>query len=122
MVYPYLTLVDTWRRWPAFGVGVAGTEVVTEHSRLPIDNPKVAIGSNAFAEIGTFLGIVGGAWFVVLLLRQARQTGVHRLGVLAIIAALFSQLMGGMVSFQYWGFIALLWGALAVADSGQTDR
>jgi hypothetical protein len=47
---------------------------------------------------------------------------VRRFGLMLVIAALFSQLMGGLVGLQYWGFIALLWGALAVADSRQTEQ
>jgi hypothetical protein len=41
---------------------------------------------------------------------------------------LFFQAMGGFVGFRPWGFIALIWGALAVADTqgnleaGQTHK
>lgn len=122
VVFPYLTLIDTWSRAPVFGVGVGGTEVVIEYNTLPVDRPLDALGNNALAEVGIFLGIVGGAWFIYLVLKQARQTGVRRFGLMLVIAALFSQLMGGLVGLQYWGFIALLWGALAVADSRQTEQ
>jgi hypothetical protein len=117
IVYPYITLSETWMNWPIFGVGIAGKEVVAEHTRLPVDRPEVALGNNAMAELGIFLGLFGGVWFVYVFLRQGRETGVCRLGLMLILVALFSQLMGGIVSFQYWGFIALLWGALSVADS-----
>jgi len=84
-------------------------------------------GNNALADIGIFLGIVGGAVFIHLVLTQARHTGVRRVGLLVVILLLFSQLMGGIDTFRYWGFIALLWGALAVADAqdplaGQNNR
>lgn len=116
-MYPYITLASTWVRWPLFGVGISGKEVVADNTDLDLRRSEVALGNNAMAEIGTYLGLVGGAWFVWLMLTQARQTGVRRLFLLALIVALFSQLMGGMESFRYWGFIALLWGSLAVADT-----
>ena len=116
MIIPYLTLADTLLRWPLFGAGIGGKEVVVEHNSLPVTNPKEALGNNAFADIGIYLGIVGGAWFTFLLLRQARRSGVRRLWLLVALVVLFSQLVGGFDSFRYWGFIALFWGALAVAD------
>ena len=123
IVYPYVILVDTWRRWPLFGVGISGKEVVLESGRFGDD-----LGNNAMAEMWTYLGLVGGVLFIYVLLRQAYQTGVDRLGLLVVTVALFSQLMGGFVAFRSWGFIALIWGALAVADTqanleaGQTHK
>jgi len=116
MLIPYLTLADTLLRWPLFGAGIGGKEVVVQHNRLPVSNPKEALGNNAFADIGIYLGIVGGAWFIFLLLMQARRSGVRRLWLLVALVVLFSQLVGGFDSFRYWGFIALFWGALTVAD------
>jgi hypothetical protein len=121
MIIPYLTLADTWLRWPLFGAGIGGKEVVVKHNTLPLNNPKDALGNNAFADIGIYLGIVGGAWFTFLLLAQARRTGVRRLWLLVAVVVLFSQLVGGFDSFRYWGFIALIWGALAVADDVVAD-
>jgi hypothetical protein len=118
LVYPYLTLVDTWSRWPLFGVGIGGKEVVMEHTTFKLGDPIDALGNNAMAEFGIYLGLVGGAWFIYLLLMQASQTGVERLGLMLVIGTLISQLNGGVESFRYWGFVALFWGALAVADAG----
>lgn len=117
VVYPFVTLVDTWSRWPVFGVGIGGKEVVMEHSVFRGVDPKFALGTNATAEFGTLLGLFGGTWFIWLLMKQASQTGVRRVGLMLVIAAMFSQLLGGMETFRYWGFIALFWGALAVADA-----
>mgnify|MGYP001815153625 FL=1 len=105
-VVPWVTLVNTWSRWPIFGVGFGGKEVVPEE-----------MGTNAAAEVGTYLGLLGGAWFIWLLVRQASHTGVRSLTVMLASVFLFSMLMGGLDSFRYWGHIALLWGALAVAGS-----
>jgi hypothetical protein len=116
-VVPWVTLMNTWSRWPVFGVGFGGKEVVLEESRFSDTNYRFAMGSNAAAEVGTYLGLLGGAWFIWLLLREASQTGVRRRAVMLAIVFLFSMLMGGLDSFRYWGHIALLWGALAVADS-----
>lgn len=116
MIIPYLTLTDTLLRWPLFGAGIGGKEVVIQHNTLPVSTPKEALGNNAFADIGIYLGIVGGAWFTLLLLVQARRSGVRRLWLLVALVVMFSQLVGGFDSFRYWGFIALFWGALAVAD------
>lgn len=117
VVYPYVTLLDTWSRWPLFGVGFSGKEVIFEHSAISFRDSDSAMGNNAFAETGTYLGLVGGLWFIYVMSRGIQQTGVYRLGLLAVIVALFSQLMGGIASFRYWGYIALFWGALAVADT-----
>lgn len=118
IIYPYITLADTWRRWPLFGVGIGGKEIVFENTKLSVRRkPEAALGNNAMAEFGIYLGLVGGAWFIYLLLRQARHTGVHRVGLIIVILAMYSQLMGGVDSFRYWGFVALFWGALAVGDS-----
>jgi len=116
VVIPYLTLINTWLRSPLFGVGIGGKEVVAEQTTLRLHRPEVALGNNALAEIGVYLGIVGGALFVTILIGQFRYSGVRRVSLLLILIVLFSQLMGGFVSFQYWGFIALIWGAVAVAD------
>ena len=117
VIFPYVTLVNVWSRWPLFGVGIGGKEVILDRMFSGVDNPLLAIGTSATAEFGTFLGLLGGAWFIWLLLMQASQTGAQRLGLMLVIGALLSQLQGGMESFRYWGFIALLWGALAVADT-----
>ena len=117
VVYPYVTLLDTWSRWPVFGVGFGGKEVVMEHSVFQGVDPKFAIGTNATGELGTFLGLMGGTLFLWLLMRQVKQTGARRLGLMLAILAMFSQLMGGIASFRYWGFVAIFWGALAVADT-----
>lgn len=120
-VVPWVTLINTWSRWPIFGVGFGGKEVVLEESRKETTNYKFAMGTNAAAEVGTYLGLLGGAWFIWLLLRQASHTGVRSLTVMLAAAFLFSMLMGGLDSFRYWGHIALLWGALAVAGSNDPD-
>jgi hypothetical protein len=116
IIAPYATLANTWLRWPLFGVGISGKEVLIESEDASRDNYTV-LGNNALAEIGIYLGVIGGTWFIYLFLVQAHQTGVRRLGLLVVIGALFSQLMGGVESFRYWGFISILWGALAVADT-----
>lgn len=117
LIYPYMTLANTWARWPVFGVGISGKEVVLENTNIRVSNADAAVGNNVMAEIGIYLGLVGGAWFIYLLLRQTQQTGAQRLGLVLILGGLFSQLMGGMESFRYWGSIALLWGAVVAADS-----
>ena len=116
MIYPYVTLVDTLVHSPLFGTGVGGKEVIVEFTTLKVARAQTALGNNSLAEIGIFLGVGGGAAFIYLVLMHAGQTGVRRVGLMVIVVALFSQLMGGIDSFRYWGFIALLWGALAVAD------
>ena len=116
VVVPYITLVDTWLTWPVFGVGIGAKEVVAEHTRMQLSRPEVALGNNAFAELGIYLGVVGIALFIYLFYWQSRQIGIRRVGMMFLILGLFSQLMGGVVSFQFWGFVALMWGALAVND------
>lgn len=116
VVIPYLTLVNTWLQSPLFGVGIGGKEVVAEQSQLRLDRPAVALGNNALAESGVYLGLVGSIWLIAIMWRQFGHSGVTRVGMLMMLIGLFSQLMGGVVSFQYWGFIGLLWGALAVSD------
>jgi len=121
-VIPYVTLVDTWLRSPLFGVGIGGKEVVAEQTTLRLNKPTVALGNNALAEIGVYLGLAGSVWFISLLWAEFRHSGVRRIGMLIILVVLFSQLMGGVVGFQYWGFIALIWGALAVADQNVSPK
>ena len=116
-VIPWISLVNTWSRWPIFGVGFGGKEVVLEASSFSTTNYRYAMGANATAELGTYLGLLGGTWFILLLLREASQTGARRPGLMLVMLFLFSLLMGALDSFRFWGHIALLWGALAVADS-----
>jgi hypothetical protein len=120
-IVPWATLIDTWSRWPIFGVGFGGKEVVLEESRFSDTNYRFAMGANAAAEVGTYLGLLGGVWFIWLLLREASHTGVRLLAVMLAVVFLFSMLMGGLDSFRYWGHIALLWGALAVAGANGPD-
>jgi hypothetical protein len=122
MVYPYITLADIWQRSPLFGVGIGGKDVVTDYTSVRVNRAEDALGNNVLAELGIYLGLLGSAWFIWLLLAQARQTGVDRAGLMIVLIILFSQLMGGAETFRYWGFIALLWGALAVADAQATIR
>jgi hypothetical protein len=117
LVIPYLTLADTWSRWPFFGVGIGGKEIVMEHTSYPGVQPRHVLGTNVMGELGTYLGLIGAAWFLWLLARQGAATGVQRLGLLLLICAIMAQLEGGMMTFRFWGFIALYWGALAVVDS-----
>jgi hypothetical protein len=122
VVYPYVALMDTWSRWPFFGVGIGGKEVVFENSEFSFRDPESALGNNVLAEMGIYLGMVGALWFIFVLAHGAARTGVERLGLLAVMIVLFSQLMGGVISFRYWGYIALIWGALAFADSLEARR
>jgi hypothetical protein len=117
LVIPYLTLADTWSRWPFFGVGIGGKEIVMENTSYPGVLPRHVIGTNVMGELGIYLGLIGAAWFLWLLARQAAETGVQRLGLLLVICAVMAQLEGGMMTFRFWGFIALYWGALAVVDA-----
>ena len=121
VVLPWVTLADIWRQWPFFGVGVGGKEFVAEYRNLSESNPTLVVGNNAFASIGIFLGIVGGTMFVLLVLAQARNSGVRRVGLLAVVVILFSHLIGGIDSIRYWGFVALLWGALAAGDRADSS-
>lgn len=118
MVLPYLVLADTIMRSPLFGAGVGGKEVIAEVRDVSANSSTMVIGNNALAAIGIFLGLIGGALFIYFVFKHMRQMGVQRIGLLAVILALFSQLMGGIDSFRYWGFVALLWGAMAIGDGG----
>jgi len=118
LVYPYVTLIDTWLNWPLFGVGISGKEVVADQTRLVLDRPIEAIGNNAMGELGTYLGIIGSFLFLFLMSRHLRHTGVRRLGLMLLLVVFFSQLMGGLESIRYWGYVGLFWGALTVSDSG----
>jgi hypothetical protein len=122
-VIPWVALVNTWSQWPVFGVGVGGKEMVVVESGMSeaAANYQRAIGANAVAQVGIYLGLLGGACFIWLLVREASDTGARRLGLMLAIVFLFSMLMGGLDSFRYWGHIALLWGALAIADSHGND-
>ena len=122
VVLPYTTLANTLLSSPLFGVGVGGKEVVAEDSNVSGNFSTPTKGNNALADIGTYLGIVGGFLFINFLFKQVRVTGVRRIGLMVTIFILFSQLMGGIDTIRYWGFIALLWGALAVADIAQSDE
>lgn len=116
VILPYSMLVETWLGTPLFGVGIGGKEVLAQRSGTARSSSSMIKGNNALADIGIYLGIVGGTMFMVLLWRQARRSGVMRMGLLTVIFVLFSQLMGGIDTFRFWGFIALLWGALTIAD------
>ena len=81
IVYPYVALSDTWARWPFFGVGISGKEVIYESSGFSVRDPNAAVGNNAFAETGIYLGIVGSILFAYVMARGVRQTGIARLGL-----------------------------------------
>lgn len=117
LVIPYLTLADTWSRWPFFGVGIGGKEIVMENTKYPGVPARQVLGTNVMGELGTYLGLIGAAWFLWLLVRHASETGVQRVGLFLVICAIMAQLEGGMMTFRFWGFIALYWGALAVVDT-----
>ena len=112
-----MVLADTLLRAPAFGVGVGGKEVIAEMRGISDEVSTVVIGNNSLAALGIYLGLVGAGLFIYLLLKHMRHTGVRRIGLISLILLLFSQLMGGIDTFRYWGFIALMWGALAVSDA-----
>jgi hypothetical protein len=119
-IFPWINLYETWIRYPVFGVGIGGKEIILEYSPFADRaSLNIALGSNAVAHLLTYLGLLGGAWFIWLLLMQASHTGVRRLGLLLVLVFLFSMLMGSVESFRYWGHVALLWGALAVADASE---
>lgn len=117
ILVPYQVLADTLVRYPIFGAGVGGKEVIADERNMAMNSSTLVIGNNALAAFGIFLGLIGGALFFYLLFQEMRHTGVRRLMLMAAMLLLFSQLMGGIDTFRYWGFIALLWGALAVGDS-----
>ena len=105
LLLPYLVLVDTVFRSPLFGAGVGGKEVIADERNVSANSSTMVVGNNALAAVGIFLGVVGGALFIYLVLMQMRQTGVRRIGLMAVILILFSQLMGGIDTFRYWGFV-----------------
>ena len=117
VVYPFLTLYEVWERWPVFGAGIGGTEVLMERIIFQGLNAKFVGGTNGLAQAGIYLGLVGVALFTWFLIKQASHSGVARIGLLLVIIALLAQLQGGIDSFRFWGFIAPMWGVLAVADT-----
>ena len=66
-VTPWIALVNTMGRWPIFGVGFGGKEVVFDTSVIPASTSKEAIGGNAVTQVGMYLGVLGGTWFIWLL-------------------------------------------------------
>ncbi len=117
IILPYSTLIDTWLSAPLFGVGVGGKEVLAQRGTTKSSKSTRIKGNNVLADIGIYLGIVGGTMFVYVVWQQFRRSGVRRFSLLAVLLLLFSQLMGGIDTFRFWGFIALFWGALTVADA-----
>ena len=120
-IYPFLVLLDTWSRWPFFGVGIGGKDVVFEHSLVELNEATNAMGKNIVGELGISLGLVGASVFLLLLLKHAHYTGVKRVGLFGILFMMTSLLMGGLVTFRYWGLVAILWGAMALADADSPE-
>ncbi len=120
VVLPYLVMIDTVMTSPLFGAGVGGKEVIADARNMSANSSTRVVGNNALAGIGIFLGLVGGGLFIYFVLMHMRETGVRQIGLMVVILVLFSQLMGGIDTFRYWGFVALMWGALA-ASSGATN-
>jgi hypothetical protein len=116
MFLPYSVLVDTVFKSPLFGAGVGGKEVVADARNMAAISSTRVIGNNALASIVIFLGVIGGGLFVYFVLAHMRHTGVRQIGLLVVLLVMFSQLMGGIDTFRYWGFVSLIWGALAASN------
>jgi hypothetical protein len=121
MILPYVVLVDTLLRSPLFGAGVGGKETIADMRDVSASSSTMVIGNNALAAVGIFLGVIGGGLFVYLVLMHMRYTGVRQIALMGVILVLFSQLMGGIDTFRYWGFVSLFWGGLAVGNTA-TER
>jgi hypothetical protein len=118
LVFPFITLVEVLGGSPLFGVGISGKEVIGRYSSLPVD-PELALGTNAFATLFIYMGVVGSILFVVAFVTYWRRARVGQIVLLAVLILALCQTMGGFETPRFWGYVFLFAGAVRQGTSSQ---
>ncbi|MDT8388524.1 MAG: hypothetical protein RQ736_13530 [Thiogranum sp.] len=106
LVYPFITLRDVIVDQPYFGVGIGGTEMISQFSSLSLA-PALAVGNNGFANLFIYFGLVGFLWMTVSVLRYLRSKGVNDVLLFVIIVIGLLQVMGDAWTIRVWAYVFL---------------
>ncbi|MBX7435315.1 hypothetical protein JDV09_24905 [Mycobacterium sp. Y57] len=119
---PYEVALKSIEQYPLFGVGIGAKPALDRHIDIVyssfgsswVDDHRLYLLNNAFANSLSFFGLAGAAIFFFLIARWAKGFGIRALVSLLVILLLF-QLDGGLETLRMWGSIAVVLGCYAMA-------
>lgn len=106
LVNPYITLVDVLREAPLFGVGIGGTDKITDYSsmRYPV---SMAVGNNGFANLFIYFGLMGSALLIVGVAGYLKQKNIDDRFMLAVLMIGLLHTMGDTWTIRAWAYFFL---------------
>jgi hypothetical protein len=119
---PYEVALRSIEQYPIFGVGIGAKPalygqidiVYSSFGSSWVNDHRLYLLNNAFANSLSFFGVAGAAIFYFLVARWAKGFGINALVSLSV-TLLFFQLDGGLETFRMWGSIAVVLGCYAMA-------
>lgn len=112
--HPYLVGIPKALEYnPFFGVGYGGKELMFELFGISIQNKKgismeFIDGSNAFARMIMYLGLVGTTILLFFLFRFKFVSGGRKRLYLIVFVLLFFQTLGTFETPRFWGYLAIV--------------
>ena len=112
LVFPFITMFDILQQSPFFGIGISGHDLVETYSSLPFDGLS-AFGNNNIAAVFSYLGLVGGPLFFIILYKYVKSC----IGYQSLLAFLMCYvglclMMGGLQTPRFWSYVFLFLAAI----------
>ncbi len=116
-LYPLISVLDTLKSKPLFGIGLSAKEYIQQISSLAMFNfdALTTLGNNAFAHSIVYFGGSALLFYNLLVRYISRNVGKPWFYVFIIIFV-FSFNMGGLETPRYWVFLALMFLAIEYSN------
>ena len=113
--FPFISVVDTLKHYPLFGLGIGGKRTLEYISSIGL-GWEYAFGNNNVATLLMYFGLLGTPLFILVLHRYFGWLRVDR--TLLWIAIIFISLAsGGFEAPRNWGYIFIIAGTLRARNA-----
>ena len=113
--FPFISVVDTLRHYPLFGLGIGGRRTLEYISSLGL-GWEYAFGNNNVGFSSMYFGVLGTPLFILILHRYFGWLKVDR--TLLWIAIMFISLAsGGFEALRIWGYIFIVAGTFRARNA-----
>ncbi len=106
MIYPFITLADVLSENPYFGVGIGGTEAISQYATLQLPL-GLAVGNNGLSNLIVYFGLVGVFLLMVSIAWYCIKKGIRDVLLLFFILLGLLQTMGDAWTIRLWAYFFL---------------
>lgn len=109
LVFPFLTMIDVIKISPLFGVGISGKDIVIDITSLPYIDLPFLLGSNNFALMIIYLGVLGSTLFCISFYKYLKHKfNSKSIWLIGILVFCLMFMMGGFETPRFWGIVFCL--------------